>query len=166
MQNIPCYLLQTECNTKLLHYNDVIMSAMTSQVTSLAIVYSTVYSGTDERTHQSSASLAFVRGIHQWPVNSPHKGPVSWKMFPLDDVIIVRSNGACCLPAFAGVTIMVPGPVVKSLQRFWRSGTRRWNLQVTSKWVAVIKHPKNSNNNDRKGANPIMNQSSYSCSAI
>ena len=33
--------------------------------------------------------LAFVRGIHRWLVNSPHKGPVAWKMFPFDDVIIV-----------------------------------------------------------------------------
>ena len=54
------------------------MSAMASQITSLAIVYSTVYSGTDERKHQSSASLAFVRGIHWRLVNSPHKGPCSY----------------------------------------------------------------------------------------
>ena len=70
------------------HYNDVIMSAMASQITSLTIIYSTVYSGTDERKHQSSVSLAFVRGIHRWPVNSPHKGPVTRKMFPFDDVIM------------------------------------------------------------------------------
>ena len=38
--------------------------------------------------HQSSASLAFVRGIHRWPVNSPHKLPVTRKMFPFDDVIM------------------------------------------------------------------------------
>ena len=43
----------------------------------------------DQRKHQSSASLAFVRGIHRWPVNSPHKGPVTWKTFPFDDVIMV-----------------------------------------------------------------------------
>ena len=36
----------------------------------------------------SSASLTFVRGIHQWPVNSPHKGPVTRKIFPFDDVIM------------------------------------------------------------------------------
>ena len=42
----------------------------------------------DQRKHQSSASLAFVRGIHRWPVNSPHKGPVTQKMFPFDDVIM------------------------------------------------------------------------------
>ena len=70
------------------HYNDAIMSAMASQITSLTTVYSTVYSGTDERKHQSSASLAFVRGIHRWPVNFSHKGPVTRKMFPFDDVIM------------------------------------------------------------------------------
>ena len=70
------------------HYNDVIMSTIASQITSLTIVYSTVYSGTDQRKHQSSASLAFVRGIHRGPVNSPHKGPVTRKMFPFDDVIM------------------------------------------------------------------------------
>ena len=70
------------------HYNDVIMSTMASQITSLTIVYSTVYSGADQRKHQSSASLAFVLGIHRWPVNSLHKGPVTRKMFPFDDVIM------------------------------------------------------------------------------
>ena len=48
------------------HYNDVIMSAMVSQITGTSIVYSTVCSSADQRKHQSSASLAFVRGIHQW----------------------------------------------------------------------------------------------------
>ena len=70
------------------HYNDDIMSAIASQITSLTSVYSTVYSDADQRKHQSSASLAFVRGIHRWPVNSPHKWPVTRKMFPFDDVIM------------------------------------------------------------------------------
>ena len=68
----------------MVHYNDVTMSTMASQITSLSTVYSTVYSGTDQRKHQSSVSLAFVRGIHRWPANSPHKGPVTRKMFPFD----------------------------------------------------------------------------------
>ena len=67
----------------LLHYDDVIMTTMASQITSLTIVYSTVYSGTDQRKHQSSASLAFVQGIHRGPVNSPHKWPVRGKCFHL-----------------------------------------------------------------------------------
>ena len=72
------------------HYCDVIMGAMASQNTSLRIVYSTVHSGADQRKHQSSASLAFVRGIHRSPVNSPPTWPVTRKMFPFDDVIMGR----------------------------------------------------------------------------
>ena len=68
------------------HYNGVIMGVMASQITSLTIVYSTDFSGTDQRKHQSSASLAILRGIHRRPVNSPHKWPVTRKMFPFDDV--------------------------------------------------------------------------------
>ena len=49
---------------------------------------SPVYSGADQRKHQSSASLAFVREIHRGPVNSPHKWPITRKMFPFDDVIM------------------------------------------------------------------------------
>ena len=64
------------------------MDSMASQITSLTIVYSAVYSGADQRKQQSSASLAFVRGIHRGPVNSPHKWPVTRKMFPFDDVIM------------------------------------------------------------------------------
>ena len=71
-----------------LHYSDVIMGTVASQITSLTIVYSTVYSGAAQRKHQSSASLAFVWGIHRWPVDSPYKWPVTRKMFPFDDVIM------------------------------------------------------------------------------
>ena len=59
------------------------MSPMASQITSLGIVYSTVYPGADQTKHQSSASLAFVRRIHRGPVNSPHKRPVTRKYFHL-----------------------------------------------------------------------------------
>ena len=76
-------------NALIIHYSGVIMGAMVSQITSLTILYSTVYSGADQRKYQSSASLASVRGIHRWPVNSPHKWPVTRKMFPFVDVIIL-----------------------------------------------------------------------------
>ena len=66
-----------------IRYGDVIMGTIASQITSLTIVCSTVYSGADQRTHQSSASLAFVRGIHRGPVNPTHKGPVTRKCFHL-----------------------------------------------------------------------------------
>ena len=68
--------------------NDVIMSAMVSHITGVSMVFSIACSGADQRKHQSSAPLAFVRGIYQWPINSPHKGPVTRKMFPIDDVIM------------------------------------------------------------------------------
>ena len=64
------------------------MGSMASQITSLTIVYSTVDSGANQRKHQSSASLVFVWGIHRWPVNFPHKWPVTQKMFPFNDVIM------------------------------------------------------------------------------
>ena len=81
------------------HYRDVKIGAIASQITSLTIDCSTVYSCADQRKYQSTASLVFVRGIHRWPVNSLHKWPVtrkcfhlmtsSWtrKMLPFDDVI-------------------------------------------------------------------------------
>ena len=71
-----------------IYYNDVKMSAMASQITSLTNVCSTGYSGADQGKHQSSASLAFMQGIHRGPVNFPHKWPVTRKMFPFDDVIM------------------------------------------------------------------------------
>ena len=79
------------CSKDAKHYNDVIMTTMAHQITSITVVCLTVYSGTGQTKHQSFASLAFVRGIHRWPVNSPHKGPVTRKMFPFDDVIM-KSN--------------------------------------------------------------------------
>ena len=70
------------------HYDDVIMTMLASQITSLPVVCSIVYSDVNQRKHQSSASLAFVREIHRGPVNFPHKWPVTRKMFPFDDVIM------------------------------------------------------------------------------
>ena len=70
------------------HYSDVIRCTIASQITSASFVYLTVCSCSDQRKHQSSASLAFVKRIHRWPVNSPHKGPVTRKMFSFDDVIM------------------------------------------------------------------------------
>ena len=76
------------CVSFLRYFNDVMMSTVASQITSLTIVYSSVYSGAGQRKHQNSAPMAFVRRIHRWPVNSPHKWPVTRKIFPFDDVII------------------------------------------------------------------------------
>ena len=85
IENLWC----TEISNSRCHYCDAIMGTVASQITSLTIVYTTVYSDADQSKRQSSASLAFVRGIHRGPVNSPHKGPVTRKMFLFDDVIVV-----------------------------------------------------------------------------
>ena len=84
-------------------YSDAIMSPMASQISSFTTVYSTVYSSADQRKHQSSASPAFVRGIHRWPVNSPHKGTVMRKMFPFDNVFMVIAYHSC-----HNITILLP----------------------------------------------------------
>ena len=99
------------------HYSDVIMSAMSSQISGITSVYSTVYSSADKKRHQSCASLAFVRGIPHWPVNSTHKGPVTREMFPFDDVIMVLKvskfvhntfdTRASCMEQFVKVIIVM-----------------------------------------------------------
>ena len=70
-------------SSQCIYNSDIIMGTISSLITSLTSVYSTVHSGADQRKHQSSASLAFVRGIHRRPVNSPHKWPVTRKCFHL-----------------------------------------------------------------------------------
>ena len=76
------------------HHSDVIMGMMASQITSVSNVYSTVCSGIDQRKYQSSATLAFVRGIHRGPVNSPRNRPVTRKTSPFDDVIMINFNAS------------------------------------------------------------------------
>ena len=75
------------CSENDQHYSDVIMSAMASQITGVSIVCSTVSTGVDERKHQSSAG-GLCEGNNEWLVDSPHKGPVTRKMFPFDDVVM------------------------------------------------------------------------------
>ena len=86
--NIPCMFW---CVTTWItngHYHDVVMSGSVSQITGVSIVCSIVGSGADHR-NKAHASLAFVCGIHRWLVNYPHKWPVTRKMFPFDDVIML-----------------------------------------------------------------------------
>ena len=85
------------------HYNDVTMTAMSSQITGVSSVCWTVGSGVDKRKHQSSTSLAFALGIHRWPVNSPHKRSVTRKMFPFDDVSINKDDNAQFLHTKSGL---------------------------------------------------------------
>ena len=108
------------------------MSAIAFQTTILGSVYSTVYSGTDQRKHQSTALLAFVRGIHQWSVYSPHKGPETRKMFLLDDVIMQFSSflhptgrALCTFQTTSSVEF-------SNLQRHWEPNTR-WIVSMLTK---------------------------------
>ena len=110
------------------HYDDVIMSAMASQINSLTIVY------------QSSASLAFVRGIHRWPTNSPHKGPVTRKMFPFDAVIMVL---------YIGWTV------------FWLD---RWP-HYGGDWIIIYGISRDDTNNV-PGLDDLTTELGYSCAAL
>ena len=96
------------CWRSLIHYGDVIMSAKLSQITSVSIFWSTICSGADQGKYQSSASLASVREIHRWLVDSSHKGKVTRKTFLFDDVIMVLG------------------------QLIWRPGPGRWNHSTAS----------------------------------
>ena len=74
-----------------------------------------LYSDADQRKHQRSASLAFVLGNSPGPVNSPHKGPVTRKMFPFDDVIMgfFNRNARWISPVATGkiLCITTTGPI-------------------------------------------------------
>ena len=79
------------------HYSDVIMSTMASQITGVSIVYSPFSSGGDKKNIKAPGHWPLLGGNHRWPVNSPHKWPVTRKMFPSDDVIMLWSqfSSAC-----------------------------------------------------------------------
>ena len=102
------------------------MGAIPSQITSLTIVYSTVYSDADQRKHHSSASLAFVRGIHRGPVNFPHKWPVTRKMFPFEDVIMASIPVIKYVKCDFRMTIVV----------FWFEFSRHCNVLSLTQLIA------------------------------
>ena len=93
----PPDITLTDTITTALHHDDVIMGAMASQITGLTIVSSTVYSGADQRKHQSSASLVFVR------VNSPGTGEFPAQMASDAENVSFwwRHHGAQCLPTYS-----------------------------------------------------------------
>ena len=74
---------------KLCHYSDVIMCAMASQITSVSIVTQLFVQVQIKENIKAPRHWPLWRGINRWPVNSPHKGPVTRKMFPLNDVIMI-----------------------------------------------------------------------------
>ena len=115
------------------------MDPVASRIISLTIVYSTVYSDADQRKHQSSASLAFVWGIHRGPVNSPHKWPVTQKMFPFDDVIIhLLTSANVCMHIFDSVLIEVECIAFYSIIALWILHIRAYLKLIISKWVVIL----------------------------
>ena len=86
--HIVAHIRYLECR----HYSDVIISAMSSEIIGVSMLYPPACSAPDQRMYQSSASFAFVRVIHRCPVDSPHKGPITRKIIPLHDVIMRRGE--------------------------------------------------------------------------
>ena len=123
------------------HYSDVTMVKTASQITSLTIVYSTVYSGVDQRKYQSSAPLAFVGGIHRLPVNSPHKhkGPVTQEMFPFDDVIMQTISGDGFLPGSYALhckhVILLTKIVLPRILTYWGPVSLHSRLGLSLFWL-------------------------------
>ena len=97
------------------------MSAIASQITSLTIVYSNVYSGEDQRKHQNSPSLAFVRGIRR----GIHEWPVTRKMFPFDDVIMMKSKQEILLDGLTYFATNSCGLAACKLQKYITDYTTR-----------------------------------------
>ena len=128
----------TTRHISLIHYSthhccDVTIGAMASQITSFTIVYSTVHSGADQRKHESSASLAFVRGIYRSLVNSPHKLPVTRKMIPFNDVIMSSDNKAIAVTIFPPPWCPCSALTSKPLPMESRSSSRPILCQSSSK---------------------------------
>ena len=114
------------------HDCDVMMSAVASQITGVSIVYSNVCSNADQRKSQSSASPAFVRGIHRWPVNSPHKEPVTRKMLSVDDVIVL-------IPKVIYISLLwsysVPRTKYVRESKVWNNRLPRGPMATSCTWV-------------------------------
>ena len=86
--------------------------------------------GTDQRKRQSSSSLAFVRGIHRWPVNSPRKRTATRKRFPFDDIIMTSTFTGTVMTTFAS---HVPAMKVLS-QLIWRN---KYGKCICSSWQEI-----------------------------
>ena len=100
------------------------MGTMAAQITRLTIVYSTVYSRRRPKKTSKLHVTGLVREIHRWQVNSPHKGPVTRKMFPFDDVVMLCRHGVA-FQTFAEATANITSNFIDVVQRLWkkRNGT-------------------------------------------
>ena len=78
------------------HYTDVTMNAMASQITGLSIVYSNICPGADQRKHQTSTPLTFVRGIHRFPAqraSNAENVSIWWRHH---DICVCKLSHICC----------------------------------------------------------------------
>ena len=107
-----------------IHCIYVIMSAMASQNTGISIVFLTVCSYADQRKYQSSASLAFVRGLHRWPMNSQHEGPATLKIFPFH--LCTERLGKCCIQAY---TWTIVHHIYVKTKTIWKLNCLSWKFE-------------------------------------
>ena len=117
-------------------YGDVLMDAIASQITSLTIVYSIVYSDADQRKHQSFASLAFVRGTHRRLVNSTHKWPVTRKKFPFDDVIMKLAFSPPAMTASCNDSLLVVATDESVPQQ--PTNMKKHSQTYTTRWTGIL----------------------------
>ena len=133
------------------------MGAIASQITSLTILYSTLYSDGDQRKHQSSASLAFVRGLHRGPVNSPHKWPVTRKMFPFDDVIMKLISWALSLKSVLSERHKIPLMISQHWFRQWLGAVRHQAITCANVDTDLRRHMVSLSPNEfhKRSAEPL-----------
>ena len=120
------------------HYSDVMMRSMASPITSLTIVYSTVYPGADQRKHQTSASLAFVMG--NLPVTGFHLMTTSWGRMQWCDSINTISTLKSMWPKgihLQSSMIIKKGIIGKCTQSVWQIKLHEWwkFIEVSSECI-------------------------------
>ena len=108
-----CAIRNVVWNISQIHYSNVTMGALTSQITSLTIVYSTVYSGTEKKKTSKLRVSGLCVGNSPGPGDSQHKWLVTRKMFPLDEVIMIRvMRGPDCINAWFCMLYKQSGAVI------------------------------------------------------
>ena len=138
-QLMACCLFATKTLT--INCSDVIMGAIAFQITSLTTVYTIVYSDADQIKHQSSAPLAF-RGIHRWPVNSPHKWPLTRKMFPFGDVIMPCADLLWFPPLrtnFGTISIKIQAFLFKNVAYYFGARSLHSGVRLNSRGSYYLK---------------------------
>ena len=119
MNHATMMLLKCMRHNAHIHYSYVIMDTMVSQIPVVSIVCSTVCSGADQRKYQSSTSLALVRGIHRWPMDSSHKGPVTRKMFPFYAMRSILRDIYIYIPMFHNIASLTRRQSYNCSQCHW-----------------------------------------------